>query len=247
MVSYTIFPRAPITEALLDIRVELDKSPSLSSLESLHEKIKDRFPEKQQRIAYQASIKLTPGGPTSATPSAQPDGYLFRSSATNKIAQARIDGFTFNKLKPYQDWQRFKEEAHELWNLYYECVRPLRVTRLALRYINRIDLPLPFSTFKDYILTLPEVAPEMPQALAGFFMQLSIPNPEKEATAIINETIEGITNDQKLPLIFDIDVFREVNFADNRPEIWSIFDTLREFKNEIFFSSITEKTRELFI
>lgn len=247
MVPYTIFPRAPITEALLDIRVELNQSFSLSSLELLHERISDRFPEKQQRMAFQTSIKLAPEGPTSATPTSQPDGYLFRSSATNKIAQARIDGFTFNKLRPYQDWQRFREEAQELWNLYYDCAHPLRITRLALRYINRIDLPLPFNTFKDYILTLPEVAPELPQALAGFFMQLSIPNPEKEATAIINETIEGVTSNQKLPLIFDIDVFREVRFADNKPEIWSIFDQLREFKNDIFFSSITEKTRELFI
>ncbi len=246
MVPYTIFPRAPISEALLDIRVELDKSFSLSGFEELHERIKDRFPEKQQRIAFQANIKLAPEGPSSAVPMSHPDGFLFRSSVANKIAQARIDGFTFNKLRPYQNWQSFREEAQELWNLYYENAQPLRITRLALRYINRIDLPLPFTTFKDYILTLPEVAPELPQALGGFFMQLLIPDSEREATAVINETIEGVTNGQKLPLIFDIDVFREVSFADNKAEIWSIFDQLRQFKNDIFFNSITEKTGELF-
>ncbi|MHB8846286.1 MAG: TIGR04255 family protein [Nitrospirota bacterium] len=246
MVAYTIFPRAPITEALLDIRVELNKSFPLSDLEQLHQKIKDRFPDKQQRIAFQTNIKLAPSGPTAEIPSSQPDGYLFRSSATNKILQARLDGFTFNKLKPYQNWQVFKSEAQELWDLYYQCTKPLKITRLALRYINRIDLPVPFNTFKDYILTLPEVAPELPQALAGFFMQLTIPNSEKEATAVVNETIENVTGSQKLPLIFDIDVFREVSFMNNRADIWPIFDQLRDFKNDIFFSSITEKTKELF-
>ncbi len=247
MVEYTIFPRAPITEALLDIRVELRKPFALSNLEQLHEKIRDRFPEKQQRIAFQANIKLAPDGPAAAIPMSQPDGYLFRSLAMNKIVQARIDGFTFNKLKPYENWQVFKSEAQELWNLYYQLARPLKITRLALRYINRIDLPLPFNTFKDYILTLPEVAPGLPQALSGFFMQIAIPNPEIEANAIINETIENVTNNQKLPLIFDIDIFREVSFIDNKPELWIIFDHLRDFKNNIFFSSITDKTKELFI
>ena len=77
-------------------------------------------------------------------------------------------------------------------------------------------------------------------------MQLTIPNPDIEANAIINETIENVSNSQRLPLIFDIDVFREVNIVENKQEIWATFDQLRDFKNEIFFNSITDKTRELF-
>jgi uncharacterized protein (TIGR04255 family) len=244
--EYTIFPHAPITEALLDIRVELQKPLALSKLEQYHDKIKERFPEKQQRIAFKADIKLAPGGSSTAIPTSVPDGYLFRSLSSNKIVQARLDGFTFNKLKPYENWQAFKLEAQELWNLYYQIASPIKITRLALRYINRIDIPLPFNTFKDFVLTLPEVSPTLPQALSGFFMQLAIPDPDIEANAIINETIENVTNNQRLPLIFDIDVSREVNLVDNKPEMWATFDQLRDFKNRIFFNSITDKTKELF-
>jgi len=247
VVEYTIFPNAPITEALFDIRIESLDSLALSNLEQFHESIKLRFPEKQQRVAFKANIKLAPEGPTTEIPTSEPDGYLFRSLATNKIVQARLNGFTFNKLKPYENWQAFKLEAQELWNLYYRIAGPLKITRLALRYINRIDIPLPFNTFKDYILTLPEVSPALPQALSGFFMQLAIPNPDIEANAIINETIENVSANQRLALIFDIDVFRDVNIIENKLEIWDTFDQLREFKNNIFFSSITEKTKELFI
>jgi uncharacterized protein (TIGR04255 family) len=245
MGDYTVFQHAPITEALLDIRVELQQPVSLSNLDQYHEKIKERFPEKQQRIAFKANIKLAPEGATAAIPTSEPDGYLFRSTANNKIVQARLDGFTFNKLRPYENWEAFKSEAQELWDFYYQIAGSLRITRLALRYINRIEIPLPFK-FKDYILTLPEVAPSLPQAMSGFFMQLTIPNPDIEATAVINETIENVTDNQRLPLIFDIDVFREVNLIGNKPEMWAAFDQLRDFKNNVFFDSITEKTRGLF-
>jgi uncharacterized protein (TIGR04255 family) len=50
----------------------------------------------------------------------------------------------------------------------------------------------------------------------------------------------------KLPFIFDIDVFIQTNFTDNNAEIWNMFEKLRDFKNDIFSKNITEKTRELF-
>jgi hypothetical protein len=100
--------------------------------------------------------------------------------------------------------------------------------------------------FKEYILTNPEVAPKLPQSLSHFFMQIVMPNQEIEASAIITETMEPPTENQRLPLILDIDVFKEKIYADNKEEIWSDFENLRAFKNDIFFNSITDKTEELF-
>ncbi len=245
MHKYTVFPNAPITEALLDIRVELPQEVTLSKLESFHDRIKENFPEKQERILVKAGIKLSPEGTSVEVPSSGPDGYLFRSPTKKKIVQVRLDGFTFNKLKPYENWEIFRLEAYKLWNLYFEMTNPVKITRIALRYINRIEIPLPMRDFKEYILTIPEIAPKLPQALANFFMQLVIPNPDIETTAIINQTMEKSINN-RLPLIFDIDVFKETIYAGNIKEMWKEFEKLRLFKNDIFFNSITEKTKELF-
>jgi uncharacterized protein (TIGR04255 family) len=45
-----------------------------------------------------------------------------------------------------------------------------------------------------------------------------------------------------LSVLLDIDAFREINMAAHDPTILSIFQQLRELKNDIFFASITEKT-----
>lgn len=245
MTIYTVFPNAPITEALIDIRVELPERITLQDLEAFHNIVKARFPDKKERISYKADFKVSPKGSTVEVPPSKPDGYLFHSSAENKIVQARLDGFTFNKLKPYENWDIFRTEARQLWDEYFKIANPVKITRIALRYINRIEIPLPFKTFKEYVLTIPEIAPTLPQDLAQFFMQLSIPNRDIEATAVINQTMEMPAN-QRLPLIFDIDVFREVTYSDNREEMWGEFEKLRKYKNALFFESITDKTKELF-
>jgi uncharacterized protein (TIGR04255 family) len=244
--EYTVFPNAPITEALLDIRVQLPPEINLDMLKTFHDSIKERFPQKDERISFQAGFQFSPEGPATLPPSSKPDGYLFRSNIDNKVVQARLDGFTFNKLKPYEKWESFRNEARELWNLYFKIANPIKVTRIALRYINRIEIPLPINNFKEYILTTPEIAPTLPQGLSQFFMNIVIPNHQIEATAIINQTMENPTPAQKLPYIFDIDVWKTTYYEGDKKEMWDEFEKLRIFKNDIFFKSITDKTKELF-
>jgi uncharacterized protein (TIGR04255 family) len=247
MSDYIVFRNAPIIEALLDIRVQLPGEVDLEKLKKIHDQIRDHFPEKQERQFLKAEIKLPTLSSSAIRPiSSGADGYFFRSPSENKIVQFRLDGFTFNKLKPYETWDVFRDEARKHWDLYTRVANPLQVTRIALRYINRIDIPLPMKDFKEYILTVPEIAPNLPQALSHFFMRLVIPNEKIQATAIITQTMDNPTETQKLPLILDIDVWREAIYGPAQLEIWNDFEKLRLFKNEVFFNSITEKTKEFF-
>lgn len=245
MDEYTVFPNAPITEAILDIRAELPEDIRLEDLAVFQNSIRERFPEKKERYSYEAGFQFSQEGISTTPPQQKIDGHLFESLADKKVVQGRLDGFTFNKLKPYENWEVFRKEGRELWNLYSTIAQPSKVIRIALRYINRIEIPLPLKEFEEYILTFPSIAPKLPQAVAQFFMRLVIPNAEIGANAIITLALEKAA-DQKLSLIFDIDVSRDAVYVDNKEEIWNDFEKLRIFKNEIFHNSITDKTKELF-
>jgi uncharacterized protein (TIGR04255 family) len=244
---YPVYPHAPIIEALLDIRAQLPNEVELTQLENYHNQIKDRFPEKKQRVSIEvkAGVQIASITETSLSTSGGPDGFFFRSPNERKIVQARLDGFTFNKLKPYENWELFSSEAKNLWNIFCQVANPIKITRVALRYINKIFFPLPMKDFKEYILTIPEVAPNLPQGLTQLFARLWIPKPEIEALAIITETMEEPNQDQKLPFIFDIDVFKGIDYSEP-DRIWKDFEELRQFKNEVFFNSLTEKAKEMF-
>jgi uncharacterized protein (TIGR04255 family) len=250
MTDYTVFTNAPITEALLDIQVDLSAETDVAKLAAIHDKIRDRFPIRKERSYLQFQLATGQDGrPESIGASGGLQGYLFLPSETNpeKVVQARLDGFAFSKLKPYETWASFRDEARILWNDYIEAARPINVKRLALRFINRIELPRSSKTYHDFILTVPDVAPGLPNAVSEFFMRLVIPVPDSDATAIVTvatnvpESTESI-----VPVIFDIDVFFQADHNPQSDAIWKTFEDLRRIKNDIFFKSITAETARLF-
>jgi len=248
MNNFEMFSKAPITEAILDIKAKLPDGVGLNIFDEFQENIKDRFGDRKTKHSFEAEFRFSPGKDetTPIVPKDKIEGYLFRSKNENKIVQASLDGFTFNKLQPYEDWDKFHGEARKLWELYGKIVKPISIDRIALRYINRIEIPLPFEDFREYILTIPQIAPGLPQTLSYFLLRIEIPNHEIGAIAIIIQTVQKPTELQKLPLIFDIDVIKKANYTEKESDMWEDFNLLRQFKNEIFFNSITKKTKELF-
>ena len=251
MTAIKTFPKAPIAEAIFDIRVRLPDNIDIEVLEGIHKEVIDRFPAKEQKYAIQTELKvpsqdeLASGGVQSLTKT-DSLGFMFKSDLSKKIFQSRLDGFTFNKLKPYENWEVFFAEAKELWAIYKKHAQPVDITRIALRYVNKIHLPLPIETFDDYVCIAPKLPEAVPQGLSGFFTQYSVPNDDIGAMDDITQTMEPPTNDNTLPYILDIDVSKQSNFSDEDPSFWDNFNELRNYKNQIFFNCLTSKAKDLF-
>jgi uncharacterized protein (TIGR04255 family) len=245
----TEFPtlsRAPITEALIDIQARLPKETTLEVLASFQDAIKDQFPERKERKAFEAQFKLDDSGVRVLSAPAAPDGFLFYSrKADALVVQARLDGFTFSKLQPYTEWKHIRPLATSLWNHYVSIAKPESVSRVAVRYINRIELPVG-AAFKDHLLTVPEIAKGLPQGLPDFLMRLVLPHPSGAIAIITQGVAERPPDNKTFPFVFDIDVYREVDLEPMSEEIWNDLEELRIYKNRIFFNSMTEGTLERF-
>ena len=157
-----------------------------------------------------------------------------------------IHGWSVTHTNTYgQLPNRLRDEAKDLWAYYAETVTPVQITRIAVRYINRMQFPPPMSELKRWIRTLPEIAPGLPQDPDGFLMKVVLPFSEHSATAIVNQTIDRGDKGQ-LALILDIDVFSKETITVDHPRLWDRFNNLRKVKNEVFFHSVTQKAVELF-
>lgn len=243
------YRNAPIAEAVFDVRAILPADFDCNKFENFHDEIKKEFPTKEVSLTYTGSIKIEKGQkPVCGAKESGLNGFLFKSTDGTNLIQFKTSGFTFNKLRPYDNWKSFSEDAKKYLEEYLRITSPIKITRVGLRYINRLDIPLPIEDFEDYLNTVPYIAPEIPQVLAEFFMRLVIPNSEDVPNvAIITETIDNKikTDGTFLPLILDIDVFREVDLNAGDKKIYEIFENLREYKNTIFNSSITDKMKQL--
>ncbi len=235
--------RAPITEALIDVRVKLPVETQVVTLiHSLQERIRERFPrEKQiQHVQYEYAI----GPPPKEKTTASNIGYRYDSIDGRQVIQAKLDGFTFSWLKPYETWEILRREAYSMWQLYQEIMKPEAITRVATRYINQIQIPGPLIDFDHYLTAGPRVPKALPQALGSFLTRIVVPDEKNQVTAIITQIFQPGPNPQVIPVILDIDVFKEKLF-ENESVAWDTIDSLKSVKNLVFFDSITEKTAEL--
>lgn len=239
------FPRAPITEALLDIRVSFATPPDQDRLATFHDPLREQYPIREERMRLEGKIEV--GAEVAQAVARIPEGYLFRSHDRQRAVQAGRNGFTVNWLKPYDTWQTLRDEARLHWDRYRDMFQPVTVNRLGLRYLNRLELPLPFNDFREYVRTAPDIAPGIPQGLTALFMRLEIPDPDTGLLAIVTETMElPVDDNRRLPLILDIDIVSTATFEPASGAIWETFENMREYKNRIFFASVTDRAKEMF-
>lgn len=241
------YKKAPITEAIIDIKAILPGEFSVDELKDIYPHVKDKFPTQEPFYRGTGSIIFQPGTDVKVDTLQQQVGFWFRSEDNLRTFQATLDGFTFNRLAPYDSWQEFSSDAKYLWEIYKEICQPTHVIRVAIRYINQINIPISASTdLKEYLSTVPEVSSKLPQnTLQSFFMQLQLPQQDLGCTLIINEAIAPPTNPEMVTVILDLDLFRQQVWESNDEKIWSFLEKLRHRKNDVFEAIITDKTREL--
>lgn len=244
MTSGTRYPHAPITEAVIDIQVTA--SVSVDQLAKAVTGESD-YPTVEKLHAASGAMVFGPEANTSATAKTELVGYLCRSTDGLQIYQARRNGFTFSRLAEYTSWAEISGEARRLWAKYRSIATPTDITRIALRYVNRLDIPLPLQDFFIYLRTAPQLSPDLPQGLSGYFMQLQLPVPDIQGACVINQTIiEPPAKPNTVAVVLDIDVFRISDVATDETHLWEQLEQLRHEKNRIFESCITDEARRLF-
>jgi uncharacterized protein (TIGR04255 family) len=239
------YPNAPIREAVLDIRVDRLNINDVNDLLSIREIISESFPIEKKRHNITGMFQFSHDKPIESKSHSDLTGFIFLSEDSTRQLQVRIDGFTLNILKPYENWETHFEVFIKYWEVYNEKFKPNNIARIATRFINRIEIPLHFGNFQDYVLNMPPIPNCLPQTFSNFFMQIQVPCKDNFRNVVITETIEPIEN-SVLPFILDIDVFQELNIRNSIDSLTQNFSEIRNIKNEIFKNCITDKTRNLF-
>jgi uncharacterized protein (TIGR04255 family) len=252
------YKKAPITEAIVDLRVTLPEDFTLDKFNDIYWRVKDSFPRKmafhEKKLVFKTDdhtlddLSFTEDTSFPEQTSQQRNGFWFRSEDNLQTIQATSEGFSFNQLAPYESWEKLNGEIKRLWEIYKEVCKPLHVTRVASRHIYQINIPAgdQLIELKDYLSTVPEISPNLlHKAVKSFFMQVEIPQQDLDCTLLINEAIAPPVNSKVVTVILDLNLFRQQVWDIDDEDIWLFLEELRHRKNEIFEASITERTREL--
>jgi len=249
MVDQRHLANAPIKEALIDLRVALPQDTDIEQLEAVHKAIGEQFPVKKIIIEGRFGIRFDPENCVQAEATADHTklGFRYETTSGDQVVQFGMNGFTYSQLKPYTNWEDMRTSAKSLWQIYLKAASPLKVTRVATRFVNLIHIPIPVDGFHDYLTEPPRIPKTLPQGLASYLTRIVLPVPDIHATAIITQALEPTSLEtESIPILLDIDTFLDQSFDAEDAAIWNRLEDLRKLKNKIFFASITQKTMDLF-
>lgn len=248
MVDVIHLEKAPISEAILDVRVKFASPIDVEQLASFVSLLGDEFSEEGRQKQQRAEFTIDLGDGQSRKEVIQNQGYIFRSNDKLSAVQARLDGFGFSILKPYTNWGNMMARARTIWDRFVETYKPSAVTRVALRYINNLMLPGTPHEFSKYIRVLPRIPECLPQDANGFFTRFVVRDSNTNSIVIVNHVYdENIpVAENRHTVILDIDAMHELDCEPTSDAMWQKLGMLRGLKNRVFFGSITDDARRLY-
>ncbi len=234
--------RPPIAEALVDLRAAIPGGPAVFL--GLADELKDEFPTTEELQNFEAKIEARDGRLVSPHVETSAFGGIRLATADQGICvQLRPDGFTLNNMTTYMGGDELLAKALALWKRLVERAAPEAVSRVALRYVNRLELPLKRGdAFAKYLTSPPSLPEGAPAQVSQFLSRIVGHDEKRQATTVIIQQLKPQEPEKAVMITVDVDVFRAGEFPVDSPSLREILAPLRMLKNETFFSLLTEET-----
>ena len=123
--NFEIFPNAPIREAIFEIGIEPLPYKDGANLECLHSKFANHYPELKPIQIFEKTFTLEVD--EKGTPCKEPgkdktwiQGYQMWATNKQELHTCRLDGFSYNRLKPYKDGNDAIQKTLNGWKIFQE-------------------------------------------------------------------------------------------------------------------------------
>jgi len=237
------FEKAPIREAIIAVQVHDLSTSILEDLRTLPERVKSSYPQHAELHESEFVGQVGPQGPK-ASAHQKLIGFQFQSTDSKQIFQARLNGFSFHRLAPYESWAPFRNEAFRLWNLYREIVGPVKTVNFSIRYINALVVPAP-GKLEDYLTVFPQMPPEFPQMVRNYHMRIELPLDDQtsgEGLVTITQTL--LPSEPGTASILLDNYFLYAAFGVPDDVLWKKIDAVQAVKNRLFLAAMTPEMKK---
>jgi uncharacterized protein (TIGR04255 family) len=236
--DFKTLSKAPIKEALIGMRIQPVAVPALGSLEQGFRALPDDYQTRREPVTLsQTQVKLQPSVPPAVSVDQRQLGWRFGTKSGKYAVQTRVDCFIFSHLAPYTAWPEFSDEALKIWRVFSDIYKPEAVQAVSIRNINEVSIS-PGENVGRYLRFYINVPPGVPQEFQNYFARIEL-RYSKDSVAILQSGLLPPLQERHR-LLLDIELVTTITPKDEE-ELWSAIQNLREPKNQIFFSCITEE------
>jgi uncharacterized protein (TIGR04255 family) len=240
------YSRPPITEAI--IQVIVNHEMDLDDMEKVAKQLHKTYPNQKTIDNFQIHLNPQMAKNGNVAVDSKSIGFQLSSGYETDIVSISQNALAVARLAPYLGWDALHKQFVTAWKSWKKVAKTKAISRIGVRYVNRIDIPFKGEDkidLEDYLTFCPKV-PELGNfPMTEYLIQVTQPITTQWSATITSRGLPSpLVN--HVSLLLDIDVFRinDIPLKDN--DLWSVIDEAHAIKNTVFQSCITQKTEELF-
>lgn len=242
-----VYQQPPIVEAIVEFQFNnADWDLTIPGKMQEHKKVNAIYSGKQvKQKFFEAKLKLD-----SNSPNADVSENLFRIQLPDQEGKKLIsigqNSLGISTLRPYDSWEYFRGRVSDALEAYLEIVKPSAISRVGVRYVNKIMIPDKQMAVNDYFMGGVRIPRQLPTLFNEHFSRTVLIYEDGAKLILSFANIE--TRNDSSTFILDLDVIRE-NIRDidlTLDNALAIADDLHAREGLAFEASITDKTRGLF-
>lgn len=245
--DFTSYKAAPITEAIVEIKfataLEDDEKKRISDA------LGAIYPIVAEQITVDVEVIMKAAESTAKIDVQKLRSRSFKRSNLDQdqlciVGQGSI---LVSQLAPYPGWDRFFERVMATVDIANSKSAFRQRSRLGVRYINRLDLPLDSKTirYEDYFKIF-VAAPEEMGPNIGYAGRIQFPLSKIDGLMIIHSASAPSPLPRHAAFMLDIDIGVTQNVPQKSDELAALLTAIRSEKNRAFEFSITDLARTRF-
>ena len=235
------YANPPVVEAICEFHLPPEPPWDLTVPGLFYERVREDFPHRERRMVQDIEFVQTPQGLEQRIHTGE--RLLLFSHDRKRLIQLGMRLLVINVLRPYPGWAEFKELIQQVWEALKAVVEVQGVTRMALRYINRVELPSSTASLETYFAFYPHIGHQLPNTITSFIMGVEFAFAEGRDRCRVHMAQAA---DDKRSIMLDLNYYLARPGAVPLPEVLSWMEEAHTRVEEVFEGCITDALRALF-
>jgi uncharacterized protein (TIGR04255 family) len=240
--SHRTYKNPPIVEAICEFTFTPagEWNPTLPGV--LHKLIREHYDGEPR----QANVQIITANPENNSVTVQNDlKVMLPTKDGTRLVSVGRNALSINVLKPYEGWTQFRPRIEWALQKYYDVAGRKAVTRVGVRYTNRIVVSYLGANSADYFGVDQPLQSALGAKLTNFLKRSEAVVEDQTKILITHATITpsapGTTE-----FLLDIDILFDRHPLELIEDILATAETLHATEGRAFEAIITEKARGVF-
>ena len=162
----------PIEEALCELRFAPGPEAVFTAPARFYESVKSSYPGKpKHQHILAAELQARPEGSQMSMRQAEVK-ILFPSEDDRRFVGLGTNVLSVHVVRPYPGWEDFRPRIEEAVRAYANAASPAGVTRMGLRYVNKIEIKSEVLNLGEYLTVAPNLPDGLPLNILTFVTRL---------------------------------------------------------------------------